>query len=68
MAGSAGTAQRQGRRSGYLNNEPMLFMAKAPPRDMAELKAVRGIGGDQAERRGQEILAAVERGLSVPED
>jgi ribonuclease D len=50
-----------------LNNEPMLFMAKAPPRDMAELKAVRGIGGDQAERRGHEILAAVERGLSIPE-
>jgi ribonuclease D len=50
-----------------LNNEPMLFMAKAPPRDMAELKAVRGIGGDQAERRGQEILAAVERGLALPE-
>ncbi len=50
-----------------LNNEPMLYMAKAPPRDMTELKAVRGIGGDQAERRGQEILAAVERGLSVPD-
>lgn len=50
-----------------LNNEPMLFMAKTPPRDMAELKAVRGIGSDQAERRGHEILAAVERGLSVPE-
>jgi ribonuclease D len=50
-----------------LNNEPMLFMAKAPPRDMAELKAVRGIGGEQAERRGHEILAAVERGLSLPE-
>ena len=50
-----------------LNNEPMLFMAKAPPRDLAELKAVRGIGGDQAERRGQEILAAVERGLAIPE-
>ena len=50
-----------------LNNEPMLFMAKAPPRDMAELKAVRGIGGEQADRRGHEILAAVERGLSVPE-
>jgi ribonuclease D len=45
----------------------MLFMAKAPPRDMAELKAVRGIGGEQAERRGHEILAAVERGLSLPE-
>jgi ribonuclease D len=50
-----------------LNNEPMLFMAKAPPRDLAELKAIRGMGGDQAERRGQEILAAVERGLAIPE-
>jgi ribonuclease D len=50
-----------------LNNEPMLAMAKAPPVDLAELKAVRGIGGEQAERRGREILAAVQRGLAVPE-
>jgi ribonuclease D len=50
-----------------LNNEPMLAMAKAPPTDLAELKAVRGIGGEQAERRGREILAAVQRGLAVPE-
>ncbi len=50
-----------------LNNEPMFLMAKSPPRDMAELKAVRGIGGEQAERRGREILAAVQRGLDVPE-
>ena len=50
-----------------LNNEPMLFMAKAPPTNMEELKAVRGIGGEQAERRGREILAAVQRGLAVTE-
>jgi ribonuclease D len=50
-----------------LNNEPMLAMAQAPPADLSELKAVRGIGGDQAERRGREILAAVQRGLAVPE-
>jgi ribonuclease D len=50
-----------------LNNEPMLLMAQSPPRDMTELKSVRGIGGEQAERRGREILAAVERGLAVPE-
>jgi ribonuclease D len=42
-------------------------MAKAPPADLSELKAVRGIGGEQAERRGREILAAVQRGLAVPE-
>lgn len=50
-----------------LNNEPMLAMAQTPPADLAGLKAVRGIGGEQAERRGREILAAVQRGLAVPE-
>jgi ribonuclease D len=50
-----------------LNNEPMMFMAKSPPQDMAELKAVRGIGGEQAERRGRELLAAIQRGLTIPE-
>ena len=50
-----------------LNNEPMLFMAKAPPQDMAALKAVRGVGQEQAERRGKEILAAVQRGVDLPE-
>jgi ribonuclease D len=50
-----------------LNNEPMLGMAQSPPTDLAALKAVRGIGQEQAERRGREILAAVQRGLDVPE-
>jgi ribonuclease D len=50
-----------------LNNEPLLLMAKSPPRDMAALKGVRGIGPDQAERRGKDILAAVQRGLDLPE-
>ena len=50
-----------------LNNEPLLFMAKSPPTDVTALKAVRGISPDQAERRGRDILAAVQRGLEVPE-
>ena len=50
-----------------LNNEPMLLMAKSPPRDMTALKSVRGISPDQAERRGRDILAAVQRGLEVPD-
>ncbi len=50
-----------------LNNEPMLSMAKDPPQDLLALKAVRGIGGDQLERRGKEMLAAVQRGLAVPD-
>jgi ribonuclease D len=50
-----------------LGNEPMLLMANSPPLDLAQLKMVRGIGSEQAERRGREILAAIQRGLSVPE-
>jgi ribonuclease D len=50
-----------------LNNEPMLLMAKSPPQDLATLKAIKGIGPEQAERRGREILAAVRRGLEIPE-
>jgi ribonuclease D len=50
-----------------LNNEPMLSMAKSPPTDLTDLKEIRGIGPEQAERRGREILAAVQRGLAVPE-
>ena len=41
---------------------------QAPPGDLAALKTIPGIGGDQAERRGREILAAVQRGLELPED
>jgi ribonuclease D len=50
-----------------LNNEPLLFMAKSPPKDLAALKAVRGVGPAQAERRGRDILAAVKKGMEVPE-
>jgi ribonuclease D len=50
-----------------LNNEPLLQMAKSPPRDLAALKAIRGVGPDQVRRRGADILKAVERGLQIPE-
>jgi ribonuclease D len=50
-----------------LNNEPMIEIAKAQPRDVAGLRAIRGVGADLAERRGRELLAAVQRGLELPE-
>lgn len=50
-----------------LNNEPMLLMARQPPADLAALRAVPGIGGAQLERFGKEILAAVRRGLELPD-
>ena len=48
-----------------LNNEPILAMAKTPPRDLDALKKIPGIGPDQAERRGRHILAAVEEALAT---
>ena len=63
-----GVAQRTDRATfRILNNEPMLVMARQPPADLAALKAIPGIGREQAERRGREILAAVQRGLEIPE-
>jgi ribonuclease D len=50
-----------------LNNEPMLAMAKSPPADLTALKEVRGIGPEQAERRGRDILSAIKRGLAIPD-
>jgi ribonuclease D len=50
-----------------LNNEPMLTMARNPPADLAALKGIPGVSSDQAERRGRELLAAVKRGLELPE-
>jgi ribonuclease D len=63
-----GVAQRSDRATfRVLNNQPMLTLAKQPPTDLAALKTVAGIGADQAERRGREILAAVKRGLEIPD-
>ena len=50
-----------------LNNEPILAMAKAPPRDMEALKRIPGISPDQAERKGRQILAAIEEALALPD-
>ena len=61
-----GVAQRADRATfRILNNEPMLLMARQPPADLAALKAVPGISGDQAERRGRDILAAIRRGQEI---
>jgi ribonuclease D len=63
-----GVAQRADRATfRVLNNEPMMALAKHPPGDLAALRAVRGISADQVERRGRDILAAVTRGLEVPD-
>jgi ribonuclease D len=63
-----GVAQRADKATfRILNNDPILAMARTPPADVAALKTIPGLSGDQVERRGSEILSAVQRGLQVAE-
>ncbi|HEV8149865.1 MAG TPA: HRDC domain-containing protein [Gemmatimonadales bacterium] len=50
-----------------VGNEALFALAQQPPARLAELTKVRGLGRELVERRGEEILAAVRRGLGVPE-
>ena len=51
-----------------LNNQALLEMSAAPPEDARALRNITGVSDGMAQRRGREILAAVQRGLAVPED
>lgn len=50
-----------------MNNEPILAMAETPPRTPDELARVKGLGREILERRASEVLAAVARGLALPD-
>ncbi|HEY0023052.1 MAG TPA: ribonuclease D [Longimicrobium sp.] len=51
-----------------LGNQALLEMSASPPGSMRDLPSVTGISEGLAQRRGRDILAAVQRGLDVPED
>lgn len=48
-------------------NEVLFELAQHPVRTADDLGRVRGIGRDTLERRGGDILAAIERGLAIPD-
>ena len=50
-----------------IGNEALIALAERTPKEAAGLAAIPGVGKDLVERRGPEILAAIERGLQVPE-
>ena len=50
-----------------LGNEVLIVLAATRPATEAELGKVRGIGSENAGRRGGEILEAIRRGLAVPD-
>lgn len=51
-----------------LGNEALLALSAQPPRNTRALASVSGVSEGMAQRRGREMLAAIERGLAVPED
>ena len=51
-----------------MSNEALLALSAQPPRSTSALATVSGVSEGMAQRRGREILAAIERGLAVPED
>jgi ribonuclease D len=50
-----------------LSNEALLALAGNPPREPTALKAVTGVSERLLAQRGDALLAAIERGLAVPE-
>jgi len=52
--------------SWLLNDRTMLEIARRPPRDLAELRSVRGLGEGTAQRYGKVLLEAIERGMQDP--
>ena len=50
-----------------LSNQAMIALSLRPPAGRGELAAVEGISEGLADRRGREIMAAVQRGLALPE-
>jgi len=51
-----------------VGNEVLLTIARTQPQSVSDLGAIKGMPRGILERRGQEVLAAVRRGVSVPED
>lgn len=51
-----------------LGNQALLEMSASPPADVRDLPRVTGLSEGMAQRRGREIVAAIGRGLAVPED
>ena len=52
--------------SWLLNDRTMLEVARRPPRDLNELRSVRGLGEGTAQRYGRILLDAVEQGMEDP--
>ena len=53
-------------RGRVMRDEVLLQLARHPPRNIQELRAVRGLHGSEADRNGETILAAMQAALALP--
>ena len=53
-------------RGRVMRDEVLLQLARHPPRDIQELRAVRGLHGSEADRHGETILATMHAALALP--
>ena len=53
-------------RGRVMRDEVLLQLARHPPRQMQELRAVRGLHGSEAERNGETLLATIHAALALP--
>jgi len=51
-----------------MGNEVLFDLAKQQPKAVADLTGIKGMPRGIVERRGRELIAAIEKGLAVPED
>jgi ribonuclease D len=51
-----------------LSNQALLEMSVRAPQSAQELRQVQGVSDGLAQRRGRELLAAIRRGVEVPEE
>lgn len=64
-----GTAKRRDKAPfRVMNNQPLLDIAKAPPKTIAELARVPGVGPETVRRTGRAIMAAIEKGKKVKDE
>ena len=50
-----------------MGNEVLLDLSRNPPRSVSELAAIKGMPKGMIDRAGADIIAAVRRGVEVPE-
>lgn len=53
-------------RGRVIRDEVLIELARRPPQTVEAMKGIRGLHGSEVDKRGEAILAAIQRGLATP--